>query len=142
MKRTLSTLVTAASLLAANQFVAGAANAHHSATPFYDATQTVEITGVVTRWSFVNPHPFLYVDVETDQGETQEWIIEFAGPVRLQKIGWSTETFTPGETIRAVGNPPKAEGVYGMFAPDIYRADGTLIEQVGEGPPGIGRPQR
>lgn len=120
--------------------LATAAVAHHSAAPFYDSSRTVTIRGIVTRWSFVNPHPFLYVDVEADNGDTQEWIIEFAGPVRLQKIGWSPDTFAPGEIITATGNPPKAEGVYGMFSPEIIRADGTVMQQAGEiGGAGISR---
>ena len=132
----LHTIVVAACL---NLFVI-VAGAHHSAAPFYDSTRTVTISGVVTRWSFVNPHPFLYVDVEADTGETQEWIIEFAGPVRLQKIGWSPETFTPGEIITATGHPPKADGVYGMFSPEIVREDGTVMQQAGEvGGAGISR---
>ncbi len=127
MKRNLSILLALAWVGAALQFSTFSAGAHHSSAPFYDDTRTVEIRGVVTRWTFVNPHPFLYVDVVDDQGETQEWVIEFAGPVRLQKQGWSAEYFTPGETITAIGHPPRAQGVYGMFSPEILREDGTVI---------------
>lgn len=139
MKRNLS-LFLAVAAAAGLQLITVSASAHHSAAPFYDDTKTVEIRGVVTKWSFVNPHPFLYVDVTDEQGETHEWIIEFAGPVRMQKIGWSTETFTPGETISAVGHPPRAEGTYGMFSPAISREDGTVIPVVGEiGGAGVSR---
>ena len=140
MKRNLSIVLAATGAAAALQLITISATAHHSATPFYDATRTVEIRGVVTNWAFVNPHPFLYLDVVDEQGETQEWIIEFAGPVRLQKLGWSSQTFTPGEVITAVGNPPKAEGAYGMFSPRIVREDGTVVEGVGE-PGGPGAPR-
>ena len=139
MKRNPSVFLVVAAA-AALQFISVSASAHHSAAPFYDDTKTVEIRGVVTKWSFVNPHPFLYVDVTDEQGETHEWIIEFAGPVRMQKIGWSTETFTPGEIITAVGHPPRAEGTYGMFSPEIAREDGTVIPVVGEiGGAGVSR---
>ena len=70
-------------------------------------------------------------EVAADDGKTQEWIIEFAGPVRLQKAGWSNETFQPGEMITAVGNPSKAEGTYGMFSPRITREDGSVIDGIG-----------
>ena len=119
MKRNLSVLLTFTSM--SLQLLSITARGHHSSTPFYDAEQTVEIQGIVTNWAFVNPHPFLYVEVAADDGKTQEWIIEFAGPVRLQKAGWSNETFQPGEMITAVGNPSKAEGTYGMFSPRITR---------------------
>ena len=101
--------------------------AHHASAPFYDGTKSVEANGVVTRFVFLNPHPFLYVDVTDEQGNTTEWIIEFGGPVRLQKVGWSARTFVPGEVITATGHPPKAAGTYGMFSPEIAREDGTPI---------------
>lgn len=144
MKRNLSLFLAAVVAAAGVQLFTASASAHHSATPFYDDTKTVDISGVVTRWVFVNPHPFLYVDVTDDQGETQEWIIEFAGPVRLQKMGWSVRTFMPGEIVSATGNPPKAEGTYGMFSPRIAREDGTVILQAGGqgGGRGAGAPQR
>ena len=127
MKRNFSVFLTIIAATAGYQLLPESAGAHHSTAPFYDQTRTVEIRGVVTKWTFVNPHPFLYVDVTDERGETQEWVIEFSGPVRLQKMGWSAEFFKPGEVITATGHPPKAEGTYGMFYPEIVREDGTVI---------------
>lgn len=127
MKRSLSMFLTITAATVGYHLWPGSAGAHHSTAPFYDQTRTVEIRGVVTKWTFVNPHPFLYVDVPDEQGGIQEWVIEFSGPVRLQKMGWSAEFFKPGETITATGHPPKAEGTYGMFYPEIVREDGTVI---------------
>jgi len=127
MKRNLSVFLTIIAATAGYQLLSVSASAHHSTAPFYDQTRTVEIRGVVTKWTFVNPHPFLYVDVTDEQGETREWVIEFSGPVRLQKMGWSAEFFKPGEIITATGHPPKAEGTYGMFYPEIVREDGSVI---------------
>ena len=127
MKRNSSVFLAIVAATAGFQLLPVSACAHHSTAPFYDQTRTVEIRGVVTKWTFVNPHPFLYVDVTDEQGETQEWVIEFSGPVRLQKMGWSAEFFKPGETITATGHPPKAEGTYGMFYPEIVREDGSVI---------------
>jgi hypothetical protein len=127
MKRILSMSLAAAVAMVGLHWFAVTASAHHSATPFYDEEKTVDIRGVVTRFVFMNPHPFLYVDVTDEQGNTTEWIIEFGGPVRLQKVGWTAKTFTPGEVITATGHPPRAAGTYGMFSPQIAREDGTAI---------------
>ena len=127
MIRNRSVFLAIVAATAGFQLLPVSAGAHHSTAPFYDQTRTVEIRGVVTKWTFVNPHPFLYVDVTDEQGGTQEWVIEFSGPVRLQKMGWSAEFFKPGETITATGHPPKAEGTYGMFYPEIVREDGSVI---------------
>ena len=142
MKRNLSMFLAAVVAAAGLLSFTVPVGAHHSATPFYNDSKTVDIRGVVTKFVFVNPHPFLYVDVTDEQGNTQEWIIEFAGPVRLQKIGWSTRTFVPGEVITATGHPPKAAGTYGMFSPRIAREDGTVIPLTGGGQRGAGAAQR
>ena len=133
MKRNFSMCLAAVVAAAGLHWFTVPVGAHHSATPFYDEDTTVDIRGVVTRFVFRNPHPFLYVDVTDEQGNTVEWVIEFAGPVRLQKVGWSVKTFVPGEVITATGHPPKAAGTYGMFSPRIAREDGTVIRQAGGG---------
>ena len=84
--------------------------AHHSEAPFYDSDKIVEIRGVVTSWVFRNPHPFLHVDVTDDKGVTNDWALEFVGPVRLIKVGWSAKTFVPGEIVSAKGHPSRAAG--------------------------------
>jgi hypothetical protein len=109
------------------------AGAHHAEAPFYDIEKTVEIRGVVTRWEFRNPHPFLYVDVTDASGQKVEWTIEFVGPVRLVKMGWSAKTFTPGETVTVTGHPSRAAGTHGISSASVARADGTVIPGSGRG---------
>ena len=133
MTRNRSMFLAAVVAAAGLQWLTVSVGAHHSATPFYDPEKTVDIRGVVTKWVFRNPHPFLYVDVTDEKGDTVEWVIEFIGPVRLQKMGWSATTFVPGEVISASGNPPRAAGTYGMFSPSMARADGTVISGTGGG---------
>ncbi|MEE8438764.1 MAG: DUF6152 family protein, partial [Micropepsaceae bacterium] len=55
--------------------VAPAALAHHSHAMF-DNTQEVTINGTVSGYVFSNPHAFLYVDVEEENGETVQYWIE------------------------------------------------------------------
>ena len=85
------------------------------------------IRGVVTKWVFRNPHPFLYVEVADEKGAKHEWVLEFVGPVRLIKVGWSAKTFMPGETISATGHPSRETGTYGLSPLQVARADGTVI---------------
>ncbi len=127
MKRNLSMFLAAVIAAVGLQWLTVPVGAHHSAAPFYNPEVTVDIRGVVTKWVFRNPHPFLYVDVTDEQGEAVEWIIEVPGPVQMMKLGWSTKTFVPGEVISATGNPPKQAGTYSMFSPRIARVDGTVI---------------
>jgi hypothetical protein len=109
------------------------ARAHHSEAPFYDLDKDVEIRGVVTQWQFKNPHPFLYVQVTDEKGAKTEWVVEFVGPVRLAKLGWSAKTFTPGETVTVTGHPSRAPGTHGISSASVARADGTVIPGSGRG---------
>jgi hypothetical protein len=109
------------------------AAAHHSEAPFYDSDKTVEIRGVVKNWVFKNPHPFLYVEVTDDKGVKNEWVLEFVGPVRLIKVGWSAKTFTPGEVVSASGHPSRAPGTFGLSPLMVARADGKVIPGSGRG---------
>lgn len=132
MRSSLSMLAGAAVAAAGLHGFTGPAYAHHSEAPFYDQTKTVEIRGIVKNWVFRNPHPFLYVEVTDEKGAKNDWILEFVGPVRLIKQGWSAKTFVPGEVVSATGHPSRAPGTYGLSPLKVSRADGTVI-------PGSGR---
>ena len=55
--------------------------AHHSHGN-YQMTQYTELDGTVTDLYFINPHAWLYMDVETEAGETVTWAMEAAGAPR------------------------------------------------------------
>ncbi|NOT25429.1 MAG: hypothetical protein HOP16_04940 [Acidobacteria bacterium] len=107
--------------------------AHHSEAPFYDSDKVVEISGKVTSWVFRNPHPFLHIDVVDEKGVTNDWALEFVGPVRLIKVGWSAKTFVPGEVVSAKGHPSRAPGTFGLSPLSVSRADGKVIPGSGRG---------
>jgi hypothetical protein len=107
--------------------------AHHSEAPFYDSDKTVEISGVVTSWVFRNPHPFLHVEVTDDKGVKNDRALEFVGPVRLIKVGWSAKTFVPGEIVSATGHPSREAGTFGLSPLSVSRADGKVIPGSGRG---------
>jgi hypothetical protein len=127
MKRILILLSIAIVTALVAQWFAVTLSAHHSAAAFYDGSKSVEIRGVVTRWTFRNPHPFLHVEVTDARGVKNNWVLEFVGPVRLIKVGWSAKTFTPGEVISAKGHPSRAEGTFGLSPVSVSRADGSVI---------------
>ncbi len=137
MKRNASVLISALAIAAGIQWFVIPAGAHpaghHAEAPFYEMDKTVEIRGVVTKWAFKNPHPFLYVEVIDDKGVKNEWTIEFVGPVRLAKIGWSSKTFTPGEIVTVSGHPSRAAGTHGISSATVARADGKVIPGSGRG---------
>ncbi len=103
------------------------ADAHHASAPFYDDTKEVEAIGTVARFVFRNPHSFLFIDGETEDGEAVEWEVEMGAAVSMRRRGWTPETIAAGDPIRAVGQPSRAPGTYGMCCAELTRPDGSPI---------------
>ena len=106
------------------------AEAHHSSEPFYDDTKDVEIVGTVARFNFRNPHSFLFIMAENEAGEIVEWEVEMGAAVSMSRRGWNPETIKAGDPIRAVGNPSRAEGTFGICCAQLTRPDGSPIQLV------------
>ncbi len=103
--------------------------AHHSSAPFYDDTKSVEAVGVVKRFVFRNPHSFLFIDGENEDGEMVEWEVELGAAVSMRRRGWTPETINAGDSIRAVGQPSRAPGTFGICCAEITRPDGSSIRR-------------
>lgn len=82
----------------------GAALAHHSFSMFDRDVQQV-ITGTVERWAFNNPHAWLYVNVEGEDGEVVEWGFEGGAPPQLVRNGVTGRTFQPGDEVTVMFSP-------------------------------------
>ena len=39
--------------------------AHHGVAPHYDASKSVHLEGVVSKFDFINPHSFVYIESST-----------------------------------------------------------------------------
>ncbi len=78
--------------------------AHHGTRLSYDTTTSVTVEGVVTGFSYRNPHPALFVDVMDEAGKATNWTIEIAPtPYTLAMRGWSKrrsqEALAPGTAV-------------------------------------------
>ena len=104
------------------------ADAHHASAPFYDNTKSVEAEGVVTRFLFRNPHSFLFLDGEDENGETIAWEVEMGTAVSMSRRGWTPATIQVGDRIRVVGQPSRNPGTYGICCAEITRPDGGPIQ--------------
>ena len=106
------------------------AEAHHSSAPFYDDTRDVEVIGTVLRFNFRNPHSFIFIEAENEEGQMVEWEVELGAAVTMSRRGWTRETISPGDQIRAVGNPSRAEGTFGLCCAELTQPDGSEIQLV------------
>jgi hypothetical protein len=82
------------------------AHAHHSGAMFNPEVM-LTLTGTVTRFDYVNPHSWLYVNVENDDGSITEWGFELDAPPRLRRLGVSPSFWRQGDRIRVNTNPLK-----------------------------------
>jgi hypothetical protein len=77
---------------------------HHSAAMFDDQV-VLTLRGTVTRFDYVNPHSWLYVNVENDDGSTTEWGFELDAPPRLRRHGVPPTFWKQGDRITLKTNP-------------------------------------
>ena len=81
----------------------GTASAHHGPGQYTDGT-SIFLTGVVTKQRFVNPHGYVYLDVETESGEIVPWRCEIRAATVLRRSGWSEDLLKPGTKITIEGS--------------------------------------
>ena len=112
---------------------AAAPTAHHSISAVYDSRKQVTVSGSVRDFQFVNPHPWITVDV-TDGGTIQRWRLELDNRWELENVGMRAETFKSGDVITARGSAGR-DGARSVYVLRLDRAaDGLHYEQVGPSP--------
>ena len=52
------------------------AEAHHAFAAEFDAAAPIELRGTVVRMEWVNPHTWIHIDVEEEDGTEARWMIE------------------------------------------------------------------
>lgn len=83
--------------------------AHHSFAAEYDRNKRVTIEGVVTKFDFINPHCWVYVEGKDENGKSGQWAAEMINPNSLVRRGWNKNTIKPGMQITVEGSRAKDE---------------------------------
>ena len=142
MKSTLATLLAGVFATLGVDLPIDRADAHHSAAVFFNRDRIVEIHGVVTRWSFTNPHPILTVEVTNPDGQKVEWLMQFTNVLNMKRLGITTATFAPGMELTVAGPRANAEEISALNPELVVLPDGTEVRaapgQAGER--GVTRP--
>src|ERR1041385_7964160 len=82
--------------------------AHHSFAAEFDSTKQVNLTGVVTKVEWQNPHTYFYVDVKDAQtGKVSNWACEMGSPNGLTRQGWTRNTLKVGMVVSFEGTRAK-----------------------------------
>lgn len=103
------------------------ATAHHSFAVFFDNEQgIVSVRGVVTEFSFRNPHGLIRLQVKDKSGQMVEWKAETNSPSILERRGWKKDSLKAGDEIIIDGWQARDGSRY-MRMRKVTRADGTPV---------------
>ena len=76
---------------------------HHSFAAEFDVNRPVKLTGTITRIEWTNPHSWLFIDTEDDDGNIQNWAIELISTNGLLRRGWTRDKVKPGDIVNVEG---------------------------------------
>jgi hypothetical protein len=108
----------------------GSASAHHAFAAEFDADKPLDLTGVVTKIRFVNPHSWLYFDVKNADGTVTNWGVECGTPNTLARKGLTKEAIAPGTQVRVKGYRAKNGGAFG-YSVSLTLKDGRSFQTGG-----------
>ena len=127
MKRLRITLARAALFAGISLTVlSGSLYAHHSFVAQYDNDARKELTGVIVKVEWLNPHAYFYIDVEDPAtGEVTTWACELGSPVSMLRQGWTRESLVLGETL-------EVEGALARDGSPSMSASSVVVETTGQ----------
>ncbi len=114
-------------------FLALPAWAHHSHGNYAMAEFTI-LEGTVTEILLINPHSWVYLEVEDGSGESAVWALEATGPRGLEGNGIKREDVKVGDAVKVRCHRLRdnANGcLLGFLTPmhgDVARGHGVEIE--------------
>jgi hypothetical protein len=119
----------AGALLLAALLAAAPASAHHGAA-LYEPEKTIDVSGTVVEFQFVNPHVLVYVEAKGPDGKLVKWGGELTSPNRLARLGgpvkWHKDILKPGDKITLTGRPAR-NGAPAMIITQIVDAHGQAL---------------
>jgi len=100
--------------------------AHHAFTAQYDAEARTELTGVIVKVEWLNPHAYFYIDVENEEtGEVTTWACELGSPVSMMRQGWTRQSLVLGDIL-------VVEGALARDGSASMNAQRVVIESTGQ----------
>ena len=114
--------------------------AHHAFSAEFDANRPIHFQGTVARVEWINPHAWIHMDVEMEDGTTERWMIEGGNPHNLFRRGFNKDVITVGMEIVVDGYGSK-DGTRRANGRDLTLPDGRTLfmGSSGTGAPRDGR---
>jgi len=99
---------------------------HHSFDAEYDVQKTVVLRGKVTKFDFINPHGWIYLEGTDDVGKSGTWSAETANVSSLLRRGWRKDSLKPGTEVIVEGSRAK-DGTNTVSVRSVRLPDGTKL---------------
>ena len=81
----------------------GTAVAHHAFAAEFDRDTPVQMTGSVTEMKWSNPHAWIYIDVEDENGNAVNWAFETRAANNIIRLGWRPKDLPVGTILKVNG---------------------------------------
>ena len=107
--------------------VAAPAVAHHAFGAEFDRDAPIQLRGQIVKLEWVNPHTWIHVEIEKDDGTNEVWMVEGGTPNVLLRRGLRRDCLTPGTEIIVDGYQAKDHSLTRANGKDITFTDGTKI---------------
>lgn len=89
----------------------GGVSAHHAFVSEFDDSTVLTLHGVVTSVESINPHSFIYLDVNAPGGAVERWALEGPSPVQLARRGLDLKSIRTGDALGVCGYPARSDRV-------------------------------
>jgi hypothetical protein len=103
---------------------------HHAFSAEFDRDAPVTLEGKVTKVEWINPHAWIHLAVLTDEGATEDWMVEGGTPNTLLRAGIHRNSLPIGSEIRVRGYQAKdkrCEPACKANGRDLIFADGRKV---------------
>jgi hypothetical protein len=98
-------------LTAATMILSAPAIAHHGFSSVFDRNKVRTLQGVVTKVDWMNPHPYVYLNMEdAHEPSVQSWAVELPDLNKLKRYGLEKEMIEIGKEITLVAYLSRADG--------------------------------
>ena len=119
-------IVAILSMIVGMMLLSASVNAHHGAAVVYHLEQSVDRTGIVTDYQFVNPHVLIFFEVEGENGTSVVWSGGLTSPNRLARSDqWTKNTLEIGDLVTVSGAPARG-GAPSLWVTQVV-ADGKPL---------------
>ena len=108
----------------------GSLGAHHSLSGVYDIRAQAEVTGVVAKVEFMNPHGAITLAVDNEDGSKTEWVMTTGSANVLSSLGFGrggANTVYAGDVVTITYFPARSGSPLG-FMRSITLPNETEIE--------------